>query len=244
MTGEHRSNTWFSFRMNQLKKLLKRWKRPLWSLATLLLFIGALVIGVRHMDATREKTDASETQMNAVAETFAPLHEANAIHKDALTEQVMKRLSDRNTHYIVVHRMQYICGQTDDILGSRPSSEIVRSLLDHPDWIASFDEHNRVVLEQKIDDLSETCKRNAFIGVDRDGKLTLYEGTPEKEKVIRTFFQLDVESVESALPPQVIKQLKDGIRITDIDEYNSVLSTFSDYAVEDTKKVMKPTTLP
>ncbi len=243
MTGEHRSKTWFSFRMNQLKKRLKRWKRPLWSLATLLLFVVALVIGAKLTDDTRGKTDASETHMSAVAATFAPLHESTN-YKDTLTEQVMKRLADRNTRYNVVHRMKYICGQTDDILGSKPAAEIVRSLIDHPDWVASFDEHGRVVLEQTIDDLSETCKRNAYIGVDRDGKLTLYEGTPEKEKVIRTFFQLDVESVESALPPQVIKQLKDGIKITDIDEYNSVLSTFSDYAVEDTKKVMKPTTLP
>lgn len=38
----------------------------------------------------------------------------------------------------------------------------------------------------------------------------------------------------------MLQQLYDGILITDTDEYHSVLSTFSDYAVEASQKVMKP----
>ena len=47
---------------------------------------------------------------------------------------------------------------------------------------------------------------------------------------MRTFFQLDVGSMESSLPRDVIQRLEEGIRIQDMEEYNSVLSTFSDYA--------------
>ncbi|MNW53303.1 hypothetical protein D3C74_308610 [compost metagenome] len=60
----------------------------------------------------------------------------------------------------------------------------------------------------------------------------MFEGPPKNEKVIKTFFQLDVETMESALPNEVLKQLKQGIRVQDASEYNSVLSTFSDFALE------------
>ncbi|WP_205417309.1 BofC C-terminal domain-containing protein, partial [Klebsiella pneumoniae] len=52
-----------------------------------------------------------------------------------------------------------------------------------------------------------------------------YQGEPDEEKVIRTFFQLDVGTMESSLPEGVLEQLHKGIRIQDVDEYNSVLST-------------------
>lgn len=57
--------------------------------------------------------------------------------------------------------------------------------------------------------------------------------------MLKTFFQLDVETMESVLPDEVLKQLQEGIRIQDVEEYNSVLSTFSDYALEQTEKVMQ-----
>jgi forespore regulator of the sigma-K checkpoint len=77
------------------------------------------------------------------------------------------------------------------------------------------------------------------MGLSTDGQLTLFEGLPKKEKVIRTFFQLDIGSMETALPEGVYKQLQQGIRVQDINEYNSVISTFSDFAVERTQRVLK-----
>ncbi len=47
--------------------------------------------------------------------------------------------------------------------------------------------------------------------------------------------------MESNLPKEQVDDLMNGIRITDKDAYNSVLSTFSDYAVEKSEKVMKRT---
>ncbi|MNN87817.1 hypothetical protein D3C81_2054220 [compost metagenome] len=80
--------------------------------------------------------------------------------------------------------------------------------------------------------MSETCRQEGYIGIDKNGNLSLFEGPPKNEKVIKTFFQLDVETMESALPNEVLKQLKQGIRVQDASEYNSVLSTFSDFALE------------
>lgn len=80
---------------------------------------------------------------------------------------------------------------------------------------------------------------SGYMGIDKDGNLSLFEGPPEDEKVLRTFFQLDVETMESVLPEEAIKQLQQGIRVQDMDEYHSVLSTFSDFAVEVSEEVLQ-----
>ena len=156
------------------------------------------------------------------------------------TQQVMKQLSEQDSMYTVVYRKQYICGDVDQIAGKKTVSDIIQLVLEHPEWEAVIDADGRVVLEQVVNEMSESCKEKAYIGLDSNGNLSLFDGEPKEDKAIRTFFQLDVESMESSLPPQVIKQLHDGIRISDLEEYNSVLSTFSDYAVEVTTDEVRP----
>jgi forespore regulator of the sigma-K checkpoint len=51
---------------------------------------------------------------------------------------------------------------------------------------------------------------------------------------------MNIEHLKTSLPQETIEQLYEGIRINDLVEYNSVLSTFSDYAAEETEEVLKP----
>lgn len=97
-----------------------------------------------------------------------------------------------------------------------------------------------LVLEEKVGDLSEACKQSAVFGLDRAGRLTLYDGPPRKEKVVRTFYQLDIRVMESRLPKDEVKRLTDGIRIEDKETYYSVLSSFSDFAIDASRDVMIP----
>lgn len=96
-------------------------------------------------------------------------------------------------------------------------------------------------LWQETESASEVIPewREGYIGIDSNGNLSLFDGPPKQEKVIRTFFQLDVETMESALPSEVLNQLQAGIRIQDVDEYNSVLSTFSDYALPESDQMLQ-----
>ncbi len=50
--------------------------------------------------------------------------------------------------------------------------------------------------------------------------------------MIETFFQIDIESLETGLPEEPIRQLQRGIPVHDIAEFNSVLSTFSEFTLE------------
>jgi len=139
----------------------------------------------------------------------------------------------------VTLRKIYVCGEEEEALGILPPERIAELAASHPDWEFRAESERAVVFIEHIDDLSEACKRNAYIGVDARGALTLFDGPPSEARAVKTFFQLDVEHLESALPEEVVTQLREGIRITDISDYQSVLSTFSDYAIEETEDVMK-----
>jgi len=140
----------------------------------------------------------------------------------------------------VTVRRLYVCGEEAEPLGVLPPDRVAALASAHPEWEFAAAEDGTVVFTEHVDDLSAACKKNAYIGVDAAGSLTLYEGPPREAKAVKTFFQLNVEHLESALPDDVVTQLREGIRITDLADYNSVLSTFSDFAIDETEKVMKP----
>lgn len=72
-----------------------------------------------------------------------------------------------------------------------------------------------------------------YMGIDSDGNLTLFDGPPDRKKPIETFFQLDIEYLETSLPHETVGQLYEGIRIRDQEEYNSVLSSMSSFMAEE-----------
>jgi forespore regulator of the sigma-K checkpoint len=141
----------------------------------------------------------------------------------------------------VVMEKQYVCGKETIALGMKNPDELIKYMMDNPRITAVMSAQGDLMLIEQIDDLSPACKNNAYIGVDGEGNLTLFEMETGEKKAVRTFFQLNIHQMESSLPQDTIRQIYTGIKISDIDEFNSVLSTFSDYAVDEkTEKVMKP----
>ena len=89
---------------------------------------------------------------------------------------------------------------------------------------------NIVMVGPEVLNFCPTCKDHAYVGLDHQDYLTLYDGHPKSGKVIRRLFQLDMESAENGMPPQSLDQLLQGIHVTDMEEFNSVLSSYSDHA--------------
>jgi len=207
----------------QIKKKLRRNKRPLLTLGSLLI---AMLILANHVQAApilmKMKSDLGEE---------AP---------DAPVRSVIELLASETGPFTLKLRKVYLCGEEQQTLGSKTSIEVIAMMRENPGWTATLNQDGEVVLEQLVDDLSEHCKGRAYFSLDKTGKLSLFDGPPKKEKVLRTFFQLDIEYMESSLPKERVEQLSNGIRISDKDEYNSVLSTFSDFALERSEKVMSP----
>ncbi|WP_434749739.1 BofC C-terminal domain-containing protein [Paenibacillus amylolyticus] len=139
----------------------------------------------------------------------------------------------------VVLQTEYICGVESEQLGRMDIPQLKTLLAQHPEWEAKVTSSDTLLLSQSVNDLSPICKQQAYISIDAGGNLNLYEGKPAEENVIRTFFQLDVGTLESSLPEGVLEQLQEGIRIQDKDEYDSVISTFSDFAVDERHRLLR-----
>ncbi|MDO7908074.1 BofC C-terminal domain-containing protein [Paenibacillus sp. JX-17] len=223
------------------KQLLRRWRKrrkSVWTglacgIMAVLLWTGMHMSGnLRELMSMPLSEPAATAAMASISEMAA---EINAGREE--TELTLRASDQAREVYRIRH---YICGSETEKLGTHTSAEAVALVEQHLEWKSRIDQQGALVLEMEIADLSPKCKQAGYMSLDSGGKLALFEGPPKKEKVIRTFFQLDLGSMETSLPEGVLKQLQQGIRIQDVDEYNSVISTFSDYALKETKRVMKP----
>lgn len=86
-------------------------------------------------------------------------------------------------------------------------------------------QNNVIVLQQYIDDISPLLKANGYFGISPDGILATYYGKPNIDNVIQSFFQLDVEKLESTHH----ERLKLGIPIKDRANYVKVLEAYGQY---------------
>lgn len=222
----------------QLKKRWRRWRRVIWTYS-LFILIAALAWTGQHMtEQMKTLLTRSVVGKQLAKETLTYLQSTD---EEAVDQKLfMQRLNNADQKLNVHLRTTYVCGEEIENVGRLDASGIYSLMNEHPAWRGSLDQKGDVWLDETVsDDLSPACKGSAYMSIDDNGNLTLFDGPPKEEKVIRTFFQLDISSMESTLPQDVLKQLQDGIRIQDIDEYHSVLSTFSDYAAGRAEGVMK-----
>lgn len=172
-----------------------------------------------------QTSDPASVSIQSAIASVSPDHA-----KDS-DEAVLVRLLELGGKREVTTIRTYVCGEETEQLGRLTPQEIQSLHNEHPQWQLSMNGES-VDLRERVEDLSPGCKDTAYFGLDKSGNLSLFDGIPSSQKVIRTFFQLNMGFLESSLPRETIDQLKEGIRVTDLLEYNSVLSTFSDFAVE------------
>ncbi|MCC3378925.1 BofC C-terminal domain-containing protein [Paenibacillus farraposensis] len=229
-------------RLSWKKQMKRRWKqgrKMIWACTIFgmaCLLAGAGILFSRHMQAilSQPLATAVMAQVDMEESSYTTPAEDRSSQMQVLQTIRASGIS-RNTRLLT----SYVCGTETLSLGTLNSQQLENLMKQHPDWKGRLNNKGEVWLERRVEDLSEACKERGYMGLSEDGQLTLFEGPPKKEKVIRTFFQLDVDSMETALPEGVYEQLQQGIRVQDMNEYNSVISTFSDFAVERTQRVLK-----
>lgn len=223
----------------QFRKRWKRWKRAIWTF-TFFLMISCLAWAGQTLPDEMKKLLTQMTDGSPIAiETLNYLQNSGDLDSDE-QRVFLQQLNDSQGKMKVHLRTSFVCGVEEQSIGELDADTVYSLLNNNPSWKGKMDTNGDVWLEETVtDDLSPACKEQAYMSIDANGNLTLFEGPPQEEKVLRTFFQLDIGSMESSLPKDVLKQLQDGIRIQDIEEYNSVLSTFSDYARDLAENVMK-----
>jgi forespore regulator of the sigma-K checkpoint len=222
----------------QLKRKLRRNGRPVLTLGSMLAFV--LCSSFAGLEpATAAGSIQYEINPGEAQGSFSgPMQKAGQLQK---LERAV--IAVKQPLIVRIHRT-YLCGEEYRSLGLLP---IDRALKAAKRPAVSFARLNispsatpSLILEERVSDLSEACKQRAVFGLDAADRLTLYDGPPKKDKVVRTFFQLDVNFMESSLPEEEIKRLTNGIRIEDKATYYSVLSSFSDYALDVSRETMTP----
>jgi len=249
-----------AFRLKkQLWRRWRRWKKALWvgtacAIMTVMAWGGMRVPEEISSLLTHSTLTFTDT-INRIGSTFQdkaddkePVAAVWKAQEDvgldkAVTlqhEQLLRIIAQSGIRRTVHLKINYVSGEEIQTLtGAKNPVQLKELILEHPTWKAWLSTEGDLWLEQKVDDLSPSRKKDSYIGVDEQGNLTLFKGQPVKEKVLKTFFQMDMGSMKSSLPESIWKQLQDGIRVQDIEEYNSVLSTFSDYARDSAEQVMQ-----
>ncbi|WLR49991.1 intercompartmental signaling factor BofC [Bacillus tianshenii] len=119
----------------------------------------------------------------------------------------------------------------DGEMSEEKVTEIIWSMEDfwsaYADWQLVHQEGGQVIFRKQINDISPLLKANGYVGLDEQGVLTIFSGKPEQQKVIQSFFQIDVGKLESLQH----QQLKNGIPIKTKKQYEDVIESFRKYTV-------------
>ncbi|MFC5733710.1 intercompartmental signaling factor BofC [Cytobacillus gottheilii] len=99
----------------------------------------------------------------------------------------------------------------------------------YEDWKLVDMDEGYVVFRQQTDDISPLLKANGYFGITDEGILTIFNGKPQRTNIIQSFFQIDIQRLES----NKCEQLKKGIPIMTKDRYIEVLETFKTYSTDD-----------
>ncbi|WP_139490301.1 BofC C-terminal domain-containing protein [Brevibacillus dissolubilis] len=139
---------------------------------------------------------------------------------------------DSNSRKLVLSRT-YLCGMKDEEQKMISDVSLEQLLKTYIGWEIAALEADKVVLHRRENDIAPACKEHGYFGLSPDGMLTLFNGVPSDRNVIQTFYQINTSRMQVSLPKEEIEQLKKGIRIRDLAEYNSVLSTYGEFQEEE-----------
>src|SRR5690606_38562125 len=89
----------------------------------------------------------------------------------------------------VIHHKIYVCGEEVEEIGRLTFEQTLEIMMQHPKWEITTDESRAVIrLKESISDLSSYCKEHAYFGISTINDLSLFDGVPDENKVITTFF--------------------------------------------------------
>ncbi|MEB1808033.1 MAG: intercompartmental signaling factor BofC [Bacillaceae bacterium] len=94
-------------------------------------------------------------------------------------------------------------------------------------WLLVDQNEEEILFKQEIDDISPLLKINGYFGISEDGVLNIYEGKPDDQKIIQSFFQINTQKLKSHHE----SELKNGIPVMSRENYQEVLKTLEKYAI-------------
>jgi forespore regulator of the sigma-K checkpoint len=97
----------------------------------------------------------------------------------------------------------------------------------YADWQLIDMTEDEVVFQKQVDDISPLLKTNGYFGISENGVLSIFNGKPGQAEIIQSFFQIDVEKLESNSHETLMK----GIPVKSKQKFEEVLESFKQYSV-------------
>ncbi|MBW3111881.1 MULTISPECIES: intercompartmental signaling factor BofC [Bacillaceae] len=153
--------------------------------------------------------------------------------KQAADGSSLETLNDTPAEVASAHTVTVILERV--YLDGEVSEEIVQETIwSMEDFWAAYDDwqlmdmtEEQIVFQKKMDDISPLLKTNGYFGISDKGVLSIFNGKPGQAEIIQSFFQIDVEKLESKRHDDLVK----GIPIKSKQEYEEVLEQFKAYSV-------------
>jgi forespore regulator of the sigma-K checkpoint len=131
------------------------------------------------------------------------------------------------TELVLAH--SYLCGLREEEQKPIVDDSIEKVISSYAGWEIIGYQDGKLMLLKRENDIAPICKENGYFGLNEDDILTLFNGMPKEKQVIQTFYPINTARMEANLPKEEVDALRNGIRIRDLAEYNSVLSTFGSF---------------
>ncbi|WP_409301912.1 BofC C-terminal domain-containing protein [Peribacillus sp. SCS-155] len=127
---------------------------------------------------------------------------------------------------IILQRM-YLDGEVSEEIKTEKILSMEDFWAAYEDWQLVDQNEERMVFKRSVNDISPLLKANGFFGITKDGTLTIFNGRPEQERIIHSFYQIDVGKLESSKQAE----LSAGIPIINKMRYAKVIEAYKLYSV-------------
>lgn len=144
-----------------------------------------------------------------------------------------KTLTASAGSYDLVLARSYLCGVRNEEHRPVEAKHLAETMADYKGWEIVSGDSGKLILMKREHDISPECKENGHFGLSADGMLTLFHGVPSDQEVVQTFYRINTAKMEASLPKEEVESLKRGIRVHDLAEYNSVLSTYGEFQLSE-----------
>lgn len=126
----------------------------------------------------------------------------------------------------VILQLFYLDGEISEEIVTEELNDMESLWKEYQDWKLVDINTNQVVFKKYIDDISPVLKANGFFGLSEAGALSIYNGKPNGSNIIQSFFQIDIDKLESSKQ----EELRRGIPIKDKNNFQKVINAFKPYS--------------
>lgn len=131
-------------------------------------------------------------------------------------------------HLKVILKRSYLDGEVSEEIVNETCWSLENFWAKYDQWQLTRIDQSKLVFRKNIDDISPLLKANGYFGISHDGVLTIFNGRPDRYRIIQSFFQIDIKRLESKKQEELLH----GIPIKTKDRYVEVLETFKPYSIK------------